>query len=104
MKSQEQVERLGAILAELQLLGLPAGTVGSSLLDILEILEGIRAKTRSAKARLAENPAALPGWSITSGRPRAAAVVPVRSYERENPLRLVRARDGRLSKAKEAGR
>jgi hypothetical protein len=57
--SQDIVERLEAIIAELQRLELPAGDICSSLLDILEILEGIRAKTRiRAKALLSKAPAA----------------------------------------------
>ena len=39
---QNVVESLEAIIAQLQRLQLPAGDIGSSLLDILEILGGLR--------------------------------------------------------------
>ena len=101
MNSQEQslrkvVERLDAIIAELQRLELPAGDVGSSLLDILEILEGIRAKTRiRAKALLSKAPAALPGWSVSSANPNGkrravGELMPIRAHRRENALKLIR--------------
>ena len=108
MKSQEQslrkvVERLESVLVDLQRLPLPAGRIGASLLNVLEILEGIRAKTRGhAKALLCKSPGVLPGWSVTSknphGKRRAAGeIIGVRSYRRENSLKLFRVRDGRLS-------
>ena len=101
--SQDIVERLEAIIAELQRLELPAGDVGSSLLDILEILEGIRAKTRiRAKALLSKAPAALPGWSVSSanrnGKRRAVGeLMPIRGHQRENALKLIRRRSRLLS-------
>ena len=100
--SQDIVERLEAIIAELQRLELPAGDIGSSLLDILEILEGIRAKTRiRAKALLSKAPAALPGWSVSSANPngkrRAVGIMPIRAHQRENALKLIRRRSRLLS-------
>ena len=108
MKAQEQslrkvVERLEGVLADLQRSPLPAGRVGASLLDVLEILDVIRAKTRiNAKALLVKAPKALPGWSITAKNPHGkrrvvGEIVPVKSYKRENSLKLFRVRDGRLS-------
>jgi hypothetical protein len=102
MKSQEQslrkvVERLDATITELQRLELPAGDVGSSLLDILEILGGIRAKTRiRAKALLSKAPAALPGWSVSSANPNGKRRA-VGEHQRENALKLIRRRSRLLS-------
>jgi hypothetical protein len=101
--SHDIVERLEVIIAELQRLELPAGDIGSSLLDILEILEGIRAKTRiRAKALLSKAPAALPGWSVSSanrnGKRRAVGdLMPIRAHQRENALKLIRRRSRLLS-------
>ena len=105
MKSQERkspakksIERLEAIITELQRLELPAGDVGSSLLDILEILEGIRAKTRiRAKALLSKAPAALPGWSVSwanpNGKRRAVgSLCRFAHTARGNALKLIRRR------------
>ena len=98
---EDIVSRLASVLDELERLHLPRGRQGARLLDVMEILAGIRAKTRTrAKALLTKAPGALPGWSITAKNPhgRSRAVgepVPVRSYERENSLKLIRARDGR---------
>jgi hypothetical protein len=95
---QNVVERLEAIIAELQRLELPAGDVGSSLLDILEILEGIRAKTRiRAKALLSKAPAALPGWAVSSANPNgkrraAGELMPIRAHNRLNALKLIQRR------------
>jgi hypothetical protein len=59
------MERLEAILVELDRLPLPPGRAGSSLLDVLEVLDRAKKAIRTAaKGMLVKSPNSLPGWTV----------------------------------------
>jgi hypothetical protein len=92
---EEVVERLEAILLELERLPLPASKVGAALLDTLESADRVRRALRAqAKAILARMPGALPGWRVSrSGAPDqlerlGLALTVIRRHRRRQSVRL----------------
>jgi hypothetical protein len=81
---------------------LPAGLVGSSLLDVLEVLDRARKAIRTAaKGMLVKSPNSLPGWMVAmpNGRrnPNAGlewqnGAVRVQEHRRTTSLKLVQRR------------
>ena len=93
--TQELVERLEAVLVELERLPLPPGRAGSSLLDTFEIMDRARKRARTAaKAMLVKEPSALPGWRVSrSGAPDqlerlGLALTVIRRHRRRQSVRL----------------
>jgi hypothetical protein len=99
MEPKDVVERLEAVLAELERLRLPSGMDGSSLLDVLEAMEQERQTMRTrAKALLSHSPAALPGWRLggvignDGVKKPPGTIMTVRRHQREAGLRLIQRR------------
>ena len=94
--SEDVVERLEAVLAELEgRLPLPAGAVGAGLLDALEAANRLRRVVRAeAKTLLRKAPGALPGWRVITrnGAPEREDREPrlmIRSHHRSSAVRLI---------------
>jgi hypothetical protein len=101
---EELVERLEAVLVELERLPLPPGSAGSSLLDAFEIVDRARKRARTAaKAMLVKEPSALPGWRIggvigRDGTEKPPSTLMIRRHEREAGLRLIQQRQASLKR------
>ena len=68
---RETVQRLQYVLAEIDRLPLPAGSVGTAFLDALELCDKIREKVRQkARELLLESPGIIPGWSVSEASQR----------------------------------
>jgi hypothetical protein len=72
MPSQERatVERLQAILAEIDAMPMPIGQPACDLLDALELTDQLRTRIRDrAREMLVKEPDSIPGWTVTQCAP-----------------------------------
>jgi hypothetical protein len=67
---KQVLERLKAVLAEINSWSMPSGEEGIAFLDCLDVTDQIREKARGrAKEMLLKEPGAIPGWTASQGGP-----------------------------------